>query len=275
MKRMKLVTVATHHGGYFSFLKKSCQRYDADLIILGWGQKWTGFSMKFKLMIDFLKNVPPDELVCFIDAYDVILLRPLDELEEFFRMFYKTMGSKIIIGCDKAHWATHILSSHVFGKVHGKVLNSGTYIGFAKDLYAIISNSYHELCNDDQILLNEYAILHSHDVHIDSDSLFFLTINHPLGRFMTKDMMVSNYSLMYQGVRPFFAHGNGNTDMNELITLLGYKIFQFDKSRLQLFKSKEVVKKFKHFLPYFYTVIITVIIMIIMILFVVRKRKYR
>ena len=270
---MKLVTVATSNGGYFSFLKKSCKRYHAELIVLGWGEKWTGFSMKFRLMIDFLKKTNPDEIICFIDAYDVLLLRPLDELESFFISFSSTMKSKIIVGCDKSHWMTNLLSSNVFGRIHDKILNSGTYIGYAKDILTILSKSYDSTSNDDQILLNKYCKINPHDIHIDSDSLFFLTINRPLGTFITKDMMIKDQTLFYQGVTPFIAHGNGNTDMMELLTLLGYKVRLFEKSKVSRFKKKELFKKTLHFLPYFYKLFIVLLLTVIIIFMILRRKR--
>ena len=48
---MKLITVATHNDGYFKWLKESCKRYNYDLVILGYNEKWKGFNWRLELMI--------------------------------------------------------------------------------------------------------------------------------------------------------------------------------------------------------------------------------
>ena len=50
---MKFVTVATHNDGYLKWLKESCKRYSANLVILGFGEKWQGYNWKFiKIALD-------------------------------------------------------------------------------------------------------------------------------------------------------------------------------------------------------------------------------
>ena len=48
-------------------------------------------------MIDFLKNIDCNELVCFVDAYDVILLRSLNNIENYYINIIKMTNKKIII----------------------------------------------------------------------------------------------------------------------------------------------------------------------------------
>jgi hypothetical protein len=66
-------------------------------------------------MIDFLKKQPPDEIICFIDAFDVLLLRPLSELETAFRTFSDLTGHNVIFGYDRS-------PSHIV-----KVINKNDY----------------------------------------------------------------------------------------------------------------------------------------------------
>ena len=86
---VRLVTVATHSQFYFPWLLESCKRYNTKIEVLGWGEKWKGFTWRFSLMIEYLKSLDPEEIVCFIDAYDVILLRPLEDIVSYFNDIIK------------------------------------------------------------------------------------------------------------------------------------------------------------------------------------------
>jgi hypothetical protein len=171
---MKLVTVATHIDGYMPWLKKSCDRYKTTLYTLGLGEEWQGYNWKFLKMKEFLKSVDPNEIICFMDAYDVILLRDPSSLEEDFLSFCKLTGKKIIVGCDKPKpMYMKVLAYATFGKCDDEMLNSGTYIGKASDLLYMI-NEMSRISNDDpsvddQVLLKDWCSMNTNLIHIDCD----------------------------------------------------------------------------------------------------------
>ena len=73
---MKNITVATKENiGYYNILTKSCKKYNVQLVVLGLGQKWEGFTMRFKLWLDYLNKLNNNEIVMINDAYDVIILQ--------------------------------------------------------------------------------------------------------------------------------------------------------------------------------------------------------
>jgi hypothetical protein len=226
---MKLVTVATHTGGYFPYLQKTCVQFGAKLDVLGWGQQWQGFTWKYLLTKDYLSRLPEDEIVCFIDSFDVLLLRPLEELEAFFRTYREITGAKIVVGCDQpANVVNQFLLDWVFDKCQNKALNSGTYIGFVKDLRVLIDRLLSissDPKTDDQVTFISYCNSNLNDIHVDCDGAFFLTIPNTFGNFMTPKMHVTDAKeFVYRGIHPFFAHGNAHTHMEDLITALGHDI---------------------------------------------------
>lgn len=252
---MRLVTVATHSDGYFPFLVKSCERNGAKLDVLGWGQKWQGYAWKLVLMKEFLRGLDDDEVVCFIDAYDVLLLRPLEELEAAFRDFARATGCEIVVGCDnvrKMHMK--FLSKWVFGTCQHRPINSGTYIGFAGAIRRTvdkIGSIAQDPSQNDQVLLTQYCRRGAHRMHIDCDNVFFLTVLDPLAPFMDGSMHVENGQLFHHGLRPFVVHGNGNTDMNDVIVKLGYDFVAEDMRALDQFHRVAVKNKLQNYFPYF------------------------
>jgi len=44
------------------------------LHILGYDEKWKGFTWKYKLMKEFIQNLSDDEILVFMDGYDVLFI---------------------------------------------------------------------------------------------------------------------------------------------------------------------------------------------------------
>jgi hypothetical protein len=232
---MKLVTVATHSQSYFPFLLESCKRYGAELVVLGFNQPWRGYNQKNILMKDYLGTQASDEIVCFIDAYDVLLLRPLEDLEAFFVNFNKITGARIIVGCDQtATGNIGLISRLYFGACDNKYVNSGTYIGYAADLLDMMTFIFKEISDDvqsdDQIMIRKYCSA-TKSVHIDCDRIFFFTlVQGKFTHFPLKHNEVNividpvSHELRFNNIKPFLVHGAGNINMLNLVEALGYDI---------------------------------------------------
>jgi hypothetical protein len=262
-----LVTVATHSDGYFPYLKKSCERFSNELVVLGWGLKWTGFRMKTNIIYEYLLSCNENDIVCVIDSFDIVMLRSLEELAETFRIYSSLHGHKIILGCDKSpSWIIRQVTHMHFGTCHDIYLNAGSYIGVVKELKSFIRHIRDHPNDDDQMAMIEYVQKHPHKIHIDSCSLFFLTINYPVGNFLCDERIkITNQVLFYRGLKPFFAHGNGNTDMCSLIKQLGYTITSKEEEQI---RSKALQQQIIKTISYFYPVIILFIIAIILFCYV-------
>ena len=96
-----IITVATSSELYFPYLVDSCKKNGIPLTVLGYGEKWTGFCFKFDKMIQYLKKLDPNDVVCFIDGYDVICVRNLNEITDVFLQLKKRTNCKIIIAENK------------------------------------------------------------------------------------------------------------------------------------------------------------------------------
>ena len=128
---MHIVTVATKNEGYFNVLVESCRRNGGNLEVLGWNTEWKGFLYRIKLMNDYLQKLNDEEIVCFIDAYDVVILQPFSKIETLFRK----SGKKILLSRDvNTNIITDSWLSFYYGKCKSYSINAGTYIGYVKYL---------------------------------------------------------------------------------------------------------------------------------------------
>jgi hypothetical protein len=157
-----IVTYATHQQGYLETLKESCP----DLVVLGYGTKWNGFRDKAMGVSEFCKTKNPDDLVCFVDGFDSVVLDK-DVIEKR----YRELDQKLVMSSDLT--ITYILhkynSDKLFSKCkeNGDRLNSGMYIGTPESIIELWSGF--EDGGDDQT----HATKKCKDVYIDSKSFIF------------------------------------------------------------------------------------------------------
>lgn len=231
MNDLYIVTVVTKTDYYFPYLVESCKKNGKKLIVLGYNQKWKGFTWRFKLLIDFLNKLKSTDIVCFIDGYDVICTRNLNELKDEFIKLKKETNSKIIIGHDKiintgVYYINNIINYLYFGRCKDIHLNAGTYIGYVEDLINILLYIYTQTEKnnnlDDQQLLTKYCNLNN-DIYIDINNKLFLVINKPYSD-VDNYLEFKNNKLIYNNNTPFFIHCPGNTYLENILKLLNYNI---------------------------------------------------
>uniref|UniRef100_A0A6C0D3Q9 PLOD1-3-like GT domain-containing protein n=1 Tax=viral metagenome TaxID=1070528 RepID=A0A6C0D3Q9_9ZZZZ len=224
MNDLHIVTVATESKYYFPYLIESCKKYGKELEVLGYGEKWLGFNWKFKKMLEYLNQIPENDIVCFVDGYDVLCLRELNEMKKEFIRLKEKYNCKIIVAEDKTtNTLFTYIGSIIFGQCKGININSGTYIGYAKDLLIILEDIYTknpDNKNDDQMLLTEHCINNDQLFHIDTESELFFTQVTILGE-ISDYITIKNNEVIARNNKPFFIHvPHGFLD--KLIIELGY-----------------------------------------------------
>lgn len=264
---MKLVTVATHSEGYFPWLLKSCERHGVHLDVLGWGEQWKGFAWRLTLMMKYLQKQNPNEVVCFVDGFDVILLKPLDELESRFLRLKEKHDFKLAVGLEIPlmriqQWAAQL----TFGKCDSVLINAGCYIGYAQDLLDVIQNIYQinpYFNADDQQMLLTYCRRNPAKMYIDKDRQLFLTlvasfsdINKHITQFMQND--------------PCIYHGAANTNMNNLIKALGYEMTNEEATIVNKYHWQTQKKKAFYYCKLFLPLLLTVLLALVWFVFIVK-----
>lgn len=155
---MRLVTVATESQDMFPLLKKASARLGYDLVVLGWGQTWRGFAWRWSLLKDYLHTLPPDELVVWCDAYDVLPVAPPAEV----KARYQRLGAPMVMSVEdpEVSPAEIYLRRRMFGKPcrDNVFINGGLYMGTAGVLLEMVRVLQDEVgmrdTDDDQRLMN-------------------------------------------------------------------------------------------------------------------------
>jgi len=276
MSKLYIITVATDPVCYFPYLKESIKRNGGELIVLGFGEKWKGFGWKFSLVLEQLKKLNDYDIVCFVDGYDVICTRNLENLKNDFIKIRNREECKIIVGHHKIikdkfmKKLNELYVSLYFGKCNNLLLNSGTYIGYVKDINSILKNIY-ELkksnIEDDQILLTEYCNKNKNDIYIDIYNELFLTLSNGYIE-LDKYIKFLNNKITYNNNTPYFLHACGEGYLDNVIILLGYDMKSKVKDEIKKKVYKKIFKEIENFFKRNSVVIILFIIILFLIIFI-------
>ncbi len=123
-----LITYATHDERYFKFIKNRVHK------VLGFGKKWNGFHDKVKAVVDFCESVEPDDIVCFVDGFDSMILGTDQEI----LAAYKALGHELVFSKEKSipnsKGDMYVLNRNFGNACVSSKLNSGLYIGNARGI---------------------------------------------------------------------------------------------------------------------------------------------
>lgn len=249
---VRLVTVATENKGYFPVLKHSCRRHGAKLDVLGWKKHWIGFAQKYDWMAEYLETVcSPNDIVCFVDGYDVVMFQPLSKVEEIFLKAAKGRKDRILVASDMpidnndVPCIIRIYLKYKFGTCYGKSLNSGTYVGYAFFLLYMIKsirqsvNKWHAGL-DDQFLMTQFCQICDPDVFIIDKTGNFAVVrdwnyNNSVKEF-GKDVNGNlTYTSLEKTVTPCFVHAVGKSNMDEILIWFDYNLSGLNRLYLKRF----------------------------------------
>ena len=245
---MIVVTVATEKKGYYDLLVKSCEIHGLTLITLGLGMKWTGFSMKYRLMREYLHSIPENEIIVFVDAYDVII----NDNEESIITKFTSFGTDIVFGTQDG-----LLSKMTFTHCFGHVLCGGCYIGYAsriKQLLHILNDPVliEETDGDDQEMLNRACSnnfeFFDEFVSADADNILFFTTDASLyldPKYIVHDnigLYCNNETITTKkGIRPSILHFAAGVNGKKYLTCL-----DMNSSDSKHIMNEDLSWKFKH-----------------------------
>lgn len=212
-------TVATNWHPFLAVLLRSAGKMGRSPTVLGadderFRKKYVGgvdSGMKIQHMRNTIKDLPDDDIVIFTDAYDVVFVRPIDEMVREYLKF----GSDIVISgeknCypDKSRAPDYPLSDET-GPY--KYLNAGAYIGRVRAIKWLFSSHYWRLRESDQRFWTSLYLRHrglgcGPTITIDSHSRLFQSMNadgpqkvpYSLGSFQNTETGTSAYLLHFAG----------------------------------------------------------------------------
>lgn len=167
-------TIATHKTPELERLIDSFKKSNIPLVILGYGCKWQGFGNKLLWFKEHLEKYGDNNhIALFVDAYDVVCLASEQEIVKKFISFKKP----IVFSGEKGCHPDPSLAKH-FNHINSpfRYPNSGTYIGYSKNILNMLQKIYVKPYEDDQLFATKYIIKNPLVCAIDKRCQIFLTL---------------------------------------------------------------------------------------------------
>lgn len=217
-----IFTVASEETeGYKRYLR-SAQHHGLLVETLGLGQPWKGGDMSFPgggYKVNLLKEAleaykDSDRLVLFTDSYDVMFLGGMKEILARFLKF----DAGVVFGAEHYCWPDASLREKyplILGK-GARFLNSGMFMGFARDVYKVLSANTIEDTEDDQLFYTKIyldeELREELRLKLDSRSEIFQNLN-GAEREVKLDFADDNGEGFLRNLdhetSPMVVHGNG------------------------------------------------------------------
>ena len=155
-----VVTAANKSDGYYEILKESCIRNGCELTTLGFGEKWGGYVWKYTKMREYLKTIKSDDIVVFVDGFDVVMTEHIDIVMKKYKTFEKDIVLSVAYECEYSKLITKRLYKFVKYNGNEYSVNTGLYMGKCETLlkmYNLIDQNHgFKNYNEDQLLMSVF-----------------------------------------------------------------------------------------------------------------------
>ncbi|EJW87992.1 procollagen-lysine [Wuchereria bancrofti] len=231
MPELLVVTVATEETDGLRRLKRTADINDVRLEVFGMGEQWRGGDIrvdegggqKIRILRKSLEKYKDrnDLIILFVDAYDVIFLGNEEQILRKFFTFFD--GFRLVFSSEPFCWPNRNLApKYPLVNFGYRYLNSGIFMGFAPEIWKLISYKDVEDNDDDQLyythLYLDEQIRISLKMTLDSMSILFQNLN---GASNDVKLEMSDersgayfiYNFIYN-TYPLVIHGNGPSKLH-------------------------------------------------------------
>ena len=123
-------TVASYTTQNLEKLLLSCTQHHIDLEVLGMGMLNYTHGDKLRYMAQYLETLDDHEIVMFVDAFDVLIVA---DKALILKKFMK-MNTPFLMSAEKNCYPAHLISRYPSNSHPFQYINSGSYIGYVKNL---------------------------------------------------------------------------------------------------------------------------------------------
>ena len=205
-----------------SLLYNSAKRHNITFKNLGKGLEWkgsnpngkTGCGQKINVMREYLQNLPDDDIVMFVDGYDVFISNNINSImQEYYKFDKKVVFSRDYKFC----WPDATLAELYPDDVY---LGGGCWIGQVKEMKNILkqtilptnppTESHVNDDDDEQLYYTKKYLSGNYSIVIDEECKIFQTTDYyDMDNVVIKDNKLYN---TVTKVYPCVYHGNGGSD---------------------------------------------------------------
>ena len=227
-------TVANYQCHNLDILLNSAQHYGLQVEVAGLDKTYRNNFYKLFRMKEHLKNIPDQDIILFVDAFDVVLLGNKQQFIERFLSF----NAPLVFSAERrlypAHSVHDMKTPYPASSTTFRYLNSGGYIGKAGYIKImideVISKRYsiplirYRRLQSDQFHCHRYFLCNQKSVKLDTKNKIFVTLSDVNPDELIIDEETMSVTVKETGNKPIAIHGNGpGKDLYNEIARLFFK----------------------------------------------------
>jgi hypothetical protein len=255
MNKIYYLTYVTHSERLFNILIDSAKQNDINLNVIGFGDKWLGWKNRALQILNHIKKLDDDQIICHIDGFDSIILGSDNELyEKFINNF---SDKKIVFSTDNSsNIFVKYYKSKKFTLCNNIFISAGMYIGYNNYIQNILNKFVNSNDTDDQ---HFFSLLCKNDNNIGYDTKIFLFYNYQY--FQNKNNYKNN-RIIINNNKPVLISSPGNVNITHILSNFGYKTNDFININFIDYLIKNTKNDYKYFWKEILFIILKIFILI-------------
>lgn len=262
---LHVLTVATNNNPGMEYLLHSAEQSGLHVKILSMlnknFQKWGGgFGIKMSSLQNYIQNVPDDDIILFIDAYDVII--QAKDQQDIIDQYLK-FNSPIVISAEQSCASRNCVGTG--GRTTdpnspAKYVCSGAIIGRAGAIRYLLEENTFGVKQDDQLYWGKLWQQYPNLCIIDSKSELFISMIQVDEGFTAEE---GNFTYHKYNTKPRIIHFNGTKkDLHKVFYKL-YPEAHNNRSLVKLYGDRHVIIDIRLLIPVLAILVITIIILLV------------
>jgi hypothetical protein len=236
----------------FDSLKRSSVLHNLNIKYIT-NDVWGGYFDKIKYVFEEIKDLPDDDIVCFVDGFDVVACGSETEiLDKFLKQ-----ECDLLLSAELNSWPQGYVHRYPQDNNNFRYVNAGGFIGYKKNLYELYTfrpfDQIEEVCKrgSDQAYFIEYYLDNKDTKSIKLDSkqeIFQSMFGVDWNEFYISKGRIVNTILE---TTPCFVHFNGDScktsDGGNIMTVFVDKIVLSLEKLEDKYDVSEYKQNFSHF----------------------------
>lgn len=209
--QLHVCTVATHNDPGLFRLQRSCQRKGVPLVVLGQGRPYPSNGIKLQFVKEYLDTLPDDDILLFIDGFDVIIL---DDGQTILEKFL-SKNTPFFISKEMNFgpaFSRDLIANYPNAPTNFQFINSGGYIGYVKFIKQLFDSLSFQINIDDQDQIHVHFLKNRDKYCLDYFCDIFLSLYDVKWSDLLVDCQQSKILLLPTNTKPSIIHGNGPND---------------------------------------------------------------
>ena len=204
-----ICTVASYKNENLDKLITSCQKHNIELKILGFNQPYYGNGTKLLRLNEYLENLADDDIVMFVDAFDVLIIR---DKEIILRKFLARNAPFIMSAEQNCYPFAKLASQYPETAGPFRFINSGCFIGYVLNLKAwLLELSPFQVDKSDQGQITKHYLKNRSTFVLDHECELFLTLFKMSEEEIAIDENEKIVRCLITGSEPCVIHANGKS----------------------------------------------------------------